>query len=63
MKHEITAQMIEETLIDLLEDYKEESSEYSSVKSFERAGVLTHDNGLVIKVGNQEFQVTIVQSR
>lgn len=32
-------------------------------ESFTDAGVLTHDDGLVVHVGNLEFQVTVVRSR
>ncbi len=34
------------------------------VRSYEDAGVLTHDAGLVVRVGDgAEFQITVVQSR
>lgn len=35
-----------------------------SIRTFEDAGVLTTDRGLVLRLSNgQEFQITIVQSR
>lgn len=34
-----------------------------SVRSFRDAGVLTRDEGLVLRVGDAEFQVTVVRSR
>lgn len=34
-----------------------------SVRSFRDAGVLTRDEGLVLRVGEAEFQVTVVRSR
>lgn len=33
------------------------------VDSFGEAGVLSSNTGLVVRVGNHEFQVTIVRSR
>jgi hypothetical protein len=33
------------------------------VESFERAGVMTNNRGLVVKIGDSEFQITIVQSK
>lgn len=41
--------------------------EYSTlrweIQTFKDSGVLTENEGLVLKVGNCEFQITIVQSR
>lgn len=34
-----------------------------SVRSFAESGVLTRNEGLVVRVGGAEFQVTIVRSR
>lgn len=33
----------------------------ADVKSFQRAGVLTDNDGLVLRAGNLEFQITIVE--
>jgi hypothetical protein len=33
------------------------------VQTFEQAGVLSTNHGLVVQVGDQEFQITIVRSR
>ena len=33
-----------------------------AVQTFEEAGVLTYNRGLVVRVGEAEFQVTIVRS-
>jgi hypothetical protein len=35
----------------------------ADVQTFAEAGVMTRDEGLVIRLGDREFQVTIVQSR
>ena len=41
-----------------------ELTEFERIKTFDRAGVLTRDAGLVITTDDgSEFQVTIVQSR
>lgn len=34
-----------------------------SVTNFRKAGVMTNDAGLVVRVGGCEFQVTVVRSR
>jgi hypothetical protein len=41
----------------------EEGVDRPRVKSFEDAGMLTRDRGLVVKIGAAEYQVTIVKSR
>jgi hypothetical protein len=33
------------------------------VETFEQAGLLTRDKGLVVNMGDDEFQLTIVQSK
>lgn len=35
----------------------------AEVRSYEEAGVLTRDAGLVIRLGDREFQITVIQSR
>ena len=63
-----TERDFEEALKDILEDQDtlEEVAgpEVSSVDTFENAGILTRNRGLVIRLRNgAEFQVTIVQSQ
>lgn len=42
----------------------EEAAEIESVSTFEEAGVLTTNKGLVVRMKDRrEFQITIVQSR
>jgi hypothetical protein len=49
---------------DSLGEFSETDATFQSVRTFEDAGVLTTDRGLVIRLSNgQEFQITIVQSR
>ena len=33
------------------------------VRTFEDAGVLTHNKGLVVRIGDAEFQVEVLRSR
>lgn len=65
----------EQTCADLLEDAFACSSTVADLKemdiddsipkahSFERAGILTNNRGVVVRFGQAEFQITIVRSR
>lgn len=65
----------EQTCADLLEESFACSSTVSELKemdidnaipqvqSFERAGVMTNNRGVVVRFGGAEFQITIVRSR
>jgi hypothetical protein len=65
----------EQTCADLLEDAFAVSSDIDDLKemniddaipqaqSFERAGILTNNRGVVVRFGDAEFQLTIVRSR
>lgn len=57
--------MTEKEVQDLLQMLlEEELSEGARVRSFEEAGVLTRDAGLVVRLPDgSEFQITIVRSR
>lgn len=49
------------TLQELL---NEDGQDFVSTSTFENAGVLTGDAGLVVRLGDgSEFQITVVQSR
>jgi hypothetical protein len=37
--------------------------EYSVVETFQEAGIMTTNKGLIVRVGGDEFQITVVQSR
>jgi hypothetical protein len=52
-----------ETHLDSLADEGVDKLESISWKTYEEAGMLTSDKGLVITVDGVEFQVTIVRSR
>ena len=51
-------------LADAISDYAEENdAPLTRTRTFGEAGVLTNNKGLVVRVGDAEFQVTIVRSR
>ena len=51
-------------LADAISDYAEENdAPRTRTRTFGEAGVLTNNKGLVVHVGDAEFQVTIVRSR
>jgi len=54
-----------EILGDLLDDGGDFTElERSKTSSFAQAGLLTHDEGVVVKMGDgSEFQITVVQSK
>jgi len=48
------------------ESLREESGEHRflvRVRSFRESGVMTSNEGFVVRVGEEEFQVTVVRSR
>jgi len=45
------------------ESLREESGERVRVRSFRESGVMTSNEGFVVRVGEEEFQVTVVRSR
>lgn len=66
----MTEQELQEMLADMIFERKEADDEYEleasfgSVVSFEEAGVMTMNKGLVVRMRDgSEFQLTIVQSR
>jgi len=43
---------------------EEELTENSRIQTFQEAGLLTHDEGLVVRLPDRnEFQITVVQSK
>jgi len=51
-------------LADAISDYAEENdAPLTRTRTFGEAGVLTNNKGLVVRVGDAEFQVTIARSR
>jgi len=60
---EMTEDDIECILIEALNDYDsaENDPEIDEVQSFKQAELMTRDRGVVLKIGKQEFQITIVQ--
>lgn len=62
----MTPREFEDALIEALENYFQELQEDEainlekySVQPFEEAGIMTINRGLVVKINDQEFQVTI----
>lgn len=50
-------------LMDALHEYAEENDEPEpEIETFERAGLLTDNHGLVVRIGDAEFQVTIIRT-
>lgn len=63
----LNALEVSKILIDLIEsandtDFLEDSFQMEA-STFEDAGILTIDNGLVLKINGREFQVTIIRSK
>lgn len=48
-------------LSDALSAYAEEAGKVFKVRTYEDAGILTRDKGLVVEVEGSKFQLTIVQ--
>ena len=49
-------------LTDALEAYAEEERRPLKIRTFEDAGLLTRDNGLVVEIEGSLFQLTIVKA-
>lgn len=58
---------LQQALIDIIENAIDESELNSgdkySIQSFEQAGILSKDHGIVLNLGKQQFQITIVRSK
>ena len=63
----INAQSIADYLVDLIQQDEElwsDDDEKPTVRSFEEAGVMTRNAGLVLRAPDgQEFQISVVKSR
>ena len=49
-------------LTDALEAYADEAGKTFKIRTFEDAGLLTRDNGLVVEIEGSTFQLTIVKA-
>jgi hypothetical protein len=65
-----TEETTEEEFCNVLQELLEEglpeqlqAGRTARIATFEQAGVLTRNRGLVVRIGESEFQVTVVQSR
>lgn len=51
-------------LADAIDEYAEENdAPRTRIRTFREAGLLTGNKGLVVRIGDAEFQLTIVRSR
>lgn len=59
------AAMLEDFIKEAIATLCEEDAppEELKVRTYRQAGLLTNDRGLVVRIDNAEFQVTIVRSR
>ena len=65
---EVTEDMLQDGLMELIQTASEDSFgvgwDNANVRTFEQAGVMTYNKGLVITLPDgSEYQITIVQSR
>lgn len=58
---------LQQALIDIIENAIDESELNAGdkylIQSFEQAGILSKDHGIVLNLGKQQFQITIVRSK
>jgi hypothetical protein len=59
----MTEEEFESFLADAIAEHSEETERPLAVVAYADAGILTMNKGLVVRVGEMEFQVTIVRSR
>ena len=60
----IKASELTKILLGLIEEGYDTFPDYNvQFETFEDAGVLTNDHGIVLRVGHNEFQITIIKSR
>lgn len=61
----LSEEELEQLLAEAIEAHAEESDEVAriDVATFRDCGVLTMNRGLVLTIGDAEFQITIVRSR
>jgi len=63
-REDLNEQELEELLTQAIECFADEGEmPCAHIRTFEDAGVLTMNRGLVVRIGDAEFQLTIVRSR
>jgi hypothetical protein len=63
-REDLSEQGLEELLTQAIECFADEGElPCAHIRTFEDAGVLTMNRGLVVQIGAAEFQLTIVRSR
>ncbi len=63
---QILVVMLDNNLSEAIHDLEDDDSSQGrkvEIRTFREAGVLTNDDGLVLRVGNREFQITIIRSK
>jgi hypothetical protein len=61
---EVNEERVEDLLTEALVAFAEDNDDpCPDIQTFEEAGVLTMDRGLILRFGRGEFQVSIVRSR
>jgi hypothetical protein len=60
---EMSEEDFEDYLTDVLETHADEHGVALAVRSFDCAGLLTRNRGVVVRCGAMEFQLTVVRNR
>lgn len=61
---DLSEEELEELLTQAIEDFADEGEmPRTHIRTFEGAGMLTMNRGLVLQIGDAEFQLTIVRRR
>lgn len=53
---------MEDILTNALEEYAKEVGTKFKIRTYEEAGLLTRDNGLIVEVERSRFQITIMKA-
>jgi len=63
-QEKLTEEEFETVLAEAIEDYADDNGlPLTQIETFDEAGLLTRNRGLVVRIGCAEFQLTIVRSR
>lgn len=63
-REDMSEEELEEFLTQAIEDFADDNEvPRLRIHTFEESGVLTRNRGLVVRIGDAEFQITIVRSR
>lgn len=59
----LDARAIAEVLAEVITDNADAFPHYAIIRGYEEAGCLTRNDGMVLKVGEAQFEITIVRTR